>query len=142
METLSANNYFLWERKDTWSKKEGTPFRGTCARDYKEILGRDGFVFKLEELLKLPFSESLKKRLRGARPGTAVKIQKFSRNDHLYLRRLTDEEVVEWQECRALKKRDSQLTMAINEAVPDLIEKQKEVRARLRKIKKAWHDEA
>lgn len=116
------------------------PFRGTYFVHYKEILGRDGFVFELEELLKLPLSESLKKRLRGARPGTTIQIRKFSRNDHLCLRRLTDEEVAEWQECQALKKRDSQLTMAINEAVPDLIEKQKVVRKRLRQIKKDWHE--
>lgn len=48
----------------------------------------------LSDLLKLPYSATIKTSLKSAKPGTKIKICYYARGSDLYVQRLTDEEIL------------------------------------------------
>lgn len=100
----------------------------------KEI-GSKSSVHSLEEVLRISFSDSIKKRIAGARPNTEIKIHHTSSNSALWIKRLTDEQVAKYEEWKKNKEKLSSLCEQINALIPSTMKNEKKELER--QIKKA-----
>jgi len=92
----------------------------------------------LDDLLKIPYSDTIKKRLEQAKPGTAVRIQNVSRGSDLYVQRLTDDEIVLIDEIEQSETAAKSIDDQIKTTVPILIEDLRKERNKLAKLKKKY----
>lgn len=83
----------------------------------------------LDELLKMDVSDSIKKKLLKAKPGSSVLIHNLHANGDLYVQRLSDDKIKKVEEFR---KTNSQVCKAV-EKVKTLTNKKNHIRSLLLK---------
>lgn len=108
---------------------------GPYYTNWIEAIGGERYYHTLEEMLKLPLSDSMKKRLSSAKEGTKIKMHHYSRGTDRYVVRLTKNEIKEVLEKNNLSNRLDEVNKEIMQATSDL---QKE-KAKLQKQLAAIH---
>lgn len=93
----------------------------------------------LDDLLKIPYSATIKKALKSAKPGTAVRLHNVSRGSDLYVRRLTEDDMTLIAEIESADTESKALDSKIKDAVPTLVKCLKAERNKLAKLKKKYN---
>jgi hypothetical protein len=80
--------YFAW-----YDDSNNTPYYGPHMRADEQIIGKK-LYHTLDDLLKMDISESIKKRLKGAKIGSKIKIHYLHSNGDLMVKRINPEDVL------------------------------------------------
>jgi hypothetical protein len=89
---LMSEAHFIWEEHRCASV---APFKGPYFTNYVALIGVN-YIHTREDLLKLPLSKTLNKRIAMAKPGTSFKVFGYCRDSDIWLRRLTDIEIKDY----------------------------------------------
>jgi len=124
---------FIWLECRYGNKR--SPTKGPYwTPDPWQIHGRK-YYHSLEQLLDLPFSNAVLKRLRGARVGTEIRVYSTGGYSDHAVRRLSDAEVSEINILKDLEEKKIQVREDIERAVPKLIKEGKLLDKKIRKEK-------
>jgi len=102
--------YFMWYDSDT-TRGGQHPIYGPHYYFDEQIIGK-AYYHSLDDLMKTSISDSIKKRLRGAKIGTKIKVHYLHSNGNLMLMCISEKQIellktldVNNKECSKLKKR-------------------------------------
>ena len=85
-------------------------------------------LYSTQEILLLPLSDTIKKKVQSAQPGTYIKLHKFHRNGDLGLVRITDDELKTNQQINNIDQQIKAVKKKIKKHIPvDLLKKLKQL---------------
>ena len=125
MKLKSENKIFIWFATGAYGKEiwPGPHYVSDIKKIGKKL------THTLEELLKMDVSDSIKKKLLKAKPGSSVFIHNLHANGDLYVQRLSDDKIKKVEEFR---KTNNQVCKAV-EKVKTLTNKKNHIRSLLLK---------
>lgn len=124
---------FIWRK---WHGSHCKPTKGPYwTSPHWQIYGRKTY-WTLGELLNLPFSNTIKNRLKGLRVGTELQVYSTGRNSYESITRLSNEQILLINESKELQESLNQVKSEIKTAIPELIEREKQIKKEIAKHKK------
>nr|BDD46164.1 hypothetical protein 2 [bacterium] len=132
---------FVWKRRCGVSNAptKGPYWSGPLNSGW-QIHGRKMY-WTLDQLLDLPFSKTIKKRLKGLRVGTELTVYSTGRNSSESLTRLSDEQVMLIAKARSLQVDLELIRDEIEQAIPELLERKRAAEKAVRDHKKKMNKE-
>ncbi len=127
---------FRWF-EGTFQGKEIRESKGPYYTQDVNDIGSQKSYHTLDELLKIRrLSESKRKKISNARPGTKIKFCRLHSCGFLFLQRMDDLEIEKLTKVQSLKEQISNLKKEIDDSIP------KELKDRLKKLEKELNKES
>lgn len=127
--------YFIWMEVQNGVIKNSSPF-STFYTHWRNLIGSKS-INSLEDLLKMPLSETIKKRLISSKPNTWIKVHYLHSTGYVYLKCLSDDDYAIYERIIKLENDRTEVNEEIQRLIPkELKDKQKEVNKELEKISK------
>lgn len=115
--------------------RPGSQMQGPYYDNWQQAIGEKRYYHTLEELLKMPLAESLKKRLISAKEGTKIKLHHLHSCGDVAIRRLKADELAELRAMAIACQRLTEVNEEIRAKTPVLHEEKSAIEKQLKKNK-------
>lgn len=131
-QTCPTKKIFKWFD----SSRPQNTYYGPFYNDWQELV-KPSTIHSEEDLMKLPLSDTTKKRIQSAKEGTTIKIHYLHSCGTLCVQRLTQQEIEHKETVAQLKDELEKVNEEIQKIIPkELKDKKNELTKRLAKLNK------